>query len=240
MINKDSHGSFITWYKKILILIFGGLLITILYHISEFTVIPEISSHYINHGVEETGAVNLVTGILFDYRAFDTLGEATVILSAAAALAFLLPKRRTPLLQSEFTIIVYQIISLILPVMAIMGVYLIIFGHLSPGGGFTGGVVLATIPILLTITYGISYTEQKVPPSYKSLVENVGALMFLIAGFMGILRGSTFLASGRSGISLGEAGTLISAGIIPHLNIIVGLKVGAGLSTIFNSLIKEE
>ncbi|MFW5984860.1 MAG: hydrogen gas-evolving membrane-bound hydrogenase subunit E [Halanaerobiaceae bacterium] len=200
----------------------------------------EISTYYIDSGIEDTGAINLVTAILFDYRGFDTLVEATVILAAAATIAFLIPKKRVPMLTAKFTIIVYQTISFVGPVLAILGMYLIFFGHLSPGGGFTGGVVLATIPILFTITYGISMEERRFSSSSKSFIESSGAFIFVFLGLLGIVAGSTFLASGRAGFPLGEPGGLISAGLLPYLNLAVGLKVGAGLALIFNSLIKED
>lgn len=199
-----------------------------------------LSEHYISEGVQETGAINLVASVLLDYRGFDSLGEATVILTAAAFLAFLVPITQATMLSTKFTIIVGQTIKLMIPFLAVLGAYLIWFGHLSPGGGFVGGVVLAIIPILLTTTYGVEFAEYKFKPAQKKLVEDIGALGFILLGLLGVMTGSNFLANGQANFGPGNTGELISAGLIPYLNLMLGIKVGAGLAIIFNSLIKEK
>ncbi len=228
--------------KKAYALFMVSCLVVIL--IIGFLNLPEtdkqLSDYYIERAVEDTGAINLVTAILFDYRGFDTLGEATVIFAAAASIAFLVPKKRVSMLAAEFTMVVKEIINFVIPLLFILGVYFIFYGHLSPGGGFSGGVILATISILLTITFGIDYAEEKFSPKIKSLLESACALAFVLLGILGIILGSNFLASGQLGFGLGSPGELGSATLIPSLNLMIGIKVGAGLAIIFNSLIKED
>jgi multicomponent Na+:H+ antiporter subunit B len=199
-----------------------------------------LSEHYISEGIQETGAINLVASVLLDYRGFDSLGEASVILTAAAILAFLVPVSKATMLDTKFTIIVDQTIKMIIPFFAVLGAYLILFGHLSPGGGFVGGVVMAIIPILLTITYGVEISEYKFKPAKKKLVEDIGAIGFILLGLLGVLTGSNFLANGQANFGPGNIEELISAGLIPYLNLMIGIKVGSGLAIIFNSLIKEK
>ncbi len=199
-----------------------------------------LSEHYITEGVQETGAINLVASVLLDYRSFDTLGEATVILTAASILAFLVPVSIATMQSVKFTMIVDTTIKMILPFLAVLGAYLILFGHLSPGGGFVGGVVLATIPALLITTYGVEVSEYKFKPARTKLFEDLGAIGFIFLGLLGIVTASNFLANGRAGFGPGNTGELISGGLIPYLNLMIGLKVGAGLVIIFNSLIKEK
>lgn len=228
--------------KKAYALFIVGCLVVIL--MTGFLNLPEIekelSNYYIEAGVEDTGAINLVTAILFDYRAFDTLGEATVIFAAAASIAFLVPKKKATMLAAEFTMIVKEIINFVVPLLLILGIYFIIYGHLSPGGGFTGGVILATISILFTITFGIDYAEKRFPPELKSLLESICAFGVVLLGILSIILGGNFLASGQLGFGLGTPEELGSAALIPFLNLMVGIKVGAGLAIIFNSLVKEE
>ena len=200
----------------------------------------ELSNYYIETAVEDTGAINLITAILFDYRGFDTLGETTVIFAAAASIAFLAPKKKASMLAAEFTMVVKDIINFIIPLLFILGVYFIFYGHLSPGGGFTGGVILANISILLTITFGIDYAEEELPPMIKSLLESACASAIVLFGILGIILGSNFLASGQLGFGSGSPGELGSATLIPSLNLMIGIKVGAGLAIIFNSMIKED
>lgn len=227
-------------YKIGLVVLLSIFLLFIFYEIRDLGSTRYLSEHYISQGVQETGSINLVTSVLYDYRAFDTLGEATVILTASAILAFLVPLKKSPMLGIKSTIIVYQTMLFIVPLLAVLGSYLIFFGHLSPGGGFVGGVVLAAIPIVVTITYSVEFSEYKFKPNFKSLLEDIGAINFILLGLLGVLTGSNFLASGQTNFSLGNPGELISAGLIPYLNLMIGIKVGAGLATIFNSLIKEE
>ena len=200
----------------------------------------ELSNYYIEQGVNDTGAINLITAILFDYRGFDTLGEATVIFAAAGAVAFLVSKEGASMISAKFSLLVQQTLSFIMPFLFLFAFYLIAFGHLSPGGGFTGGVVMAAIVISLTVVFGIKYSDTQIKSKYKTFLESFGAIGFLLGGMVGIFLGGNFLANGQIGVYLGTSGSLYSAGLIPYINLMTGLKVAAGLSIIFTSLIKEE
>lgn len=237
----DNIGELLkNFYKIVLILLLAILLLFIFYEIHNLDSNRYLSEHYISEGVQETGAINLVTSVLYDYRAFDTLGEATVILIASSTLAFLVPVKKGAMLSTNFTIIVYQTVKFIIPFLSVLGGYLIFFGHLSPGGGFVGGVVLSVIPIVMTITYGIELSEYNFKPNIKSLLEDIGSIGFILLGLLGIFTRSNFLSNGQTNFNLGTPGKFISAGLIPYLNLMIGIKVGADLAIIFNSLIKEE
>jgi multicomponent Na+:H+ antiporter subunit B len=233
-------------FKKLytigLVVTFAIFLLTMFYEIHNLDSDGKryLSEHYISKGVQETGAINLVASVLYDYRSFDTLGEASVILTAAAILSFLVPIRKATILSNTFTMIVDQTIKWMIPFSAVLGAYLILFGHLSPGGSFVGGVVLGIIPILQTIASGVEISELKFKPSKKKLVEDIGAIGFILLGLLGVLTGSNFLAGGQAHFGMGNPGELIGARLIPFLNIMIGIKVGAGLAILFNSLIKEK
>ncbi|MEC3884945.1 hydrogen gas-evolving membrane-bound hydrogenase subunit E [Halobacillus sp. HZG1] len=231
-----------TFYKAGLMITLAIFLIALFYDMHNLDSGRKryLSEHYIAKGVEETGAINLVASILYDYRAFDTLGEATVILATAAILSFMVPIRKAFLYRNDFTIIVNQAIKCLLPYLAVLGAYLIVFGHLSPGGSFVGGVVISIIPILMTIAYGVGISEYKFKPEKEKLVESIGSIGFLLLGLIGVATGAGFLTSGQGSIGLGYPGELGSAGFIPYLNVLIGIKVGAGLAIIFNSLMKEK
>ncbi len=236
---SKANELFIEFYKIGLVIFLTIFLLFIFYQIQNLDINRNLSDHYISKGVEETGAINLVTSVLYDYRGFDTLGEATVILTAAATLSSLVSvRKKTMPATSKSTIVDYKIILIILPFLLILGFYLIITGHISPGGGFAGGVVLSMVPILLTINYGVDFSEDKLKPIHKSFLEGIGAIGFILLGLLGIFAGSNFLANGQANFGLGAPGKLISAGLIPYLNLMIGIKVGAGLAIIFNSLNK--
>ena len=234
--NKKSSLRKVTSFAIISLL--GGLFLITFLNLPQIN--KELSQHYIMYGVEDTGAINLITAILFDYRGFDTLGEATVIFAAASTVAFLVPKDIPKMLSCRFTLITQQSISFIIPFLFLFGFYLIAFGHLSPGGGFTGGVVMAAVVILLTVVFGIKYSDHQIRPKYKSFLESFGAMGFVMVGLAGILMGGNFLANSQAGFNLGIPGSIYSSGLIPLINLMTGLKVAAGLSLIFTSLIKEE
>lgn len=227
------------FYSILLLIILTGLLSFTLLNVNQSMAEYEISNHYINHGVEDTGAINLITAILFDYRAFDTLGEATVIFVAALIISLLTKRSNSSLVYNNFPPLIYQNISFVVPFLYVFGFYLIFYGHLSPGGGFTGGVVIATIFVLLTITFGVRRTREDEVIRIKSLLENAAMLGFVIIGLLSLLSGYNFLANGQAGFYLGTAGNLISSGTIPGLNLMTGIKVGASLSIIFNCLVRE-
>lgn len=231
-------------YSKVWIII-----IILLFLVFSFITIREMPvseeredlGRYTQEGVVETGAINQVTAILFDYRGFDTLGEATVIFVTAIILGFFAPRKKTSMLGVSLSKLVHDGVALILPFILIFGFYIILFGHVSPGGGFTGGVILASAAIIFALTYSSGQERSHLlNPDTKKIVENFAMLSILGIGFIGIGLAGYFLANARTGIYLGQPGKIISAGWIPLLNLASGLKVGAGLAIIFVSLVKEE
>lgn len=223
-----------------LVSLLGAFILMTFYSISDLDAVRIMANHYIDYGVEETGAINLITAILFDYRAFDTLGEATVIFTAASVVALILPRHEATMLKTEFTSIVRQSIAFVLPFLWIISIFLVFYGHLSPGGGFSGGVIISAISILIIFTYGFQYMTERFNVKKLSLIEDAGALGFLTIGIIGILAGGTFLANSQAGIYTGTPGELFSAGLMPLANLAVGIKVGTGLSIVFISLAKED
>ncbi len=197
----------------------------------------------VNHTVRslaDSGAVNAVSAVLFDYRAFDTLGEATVILMTAMIVAFLAPQARASMLSVRMSSIVLYGVVLLLPFIAVFGLAIMLYGHISPGGGFTGGVVLSTSAVLYAVVYSVGGQQSYVlPPAMNKVIENASMTAFLVVGLVGMAASGAFLANAATGIGLGTPGTLLSAGTIPLLNVISGVKVGAGLGIIIISLFLE-
>ena len=112
--------------------------------------VNEVAQRYVEQGTEETGAVNTVAGMILDYRAFDTLGESFVLFTAVCAVTILMnlsPKKRRPLPKEVVNYaadpIVAGVCRGLIPVILLFGVYILLNGHLSPGGAFSGGAVLA-------------------------------------------------------------------------------------------------
>lgn len=114
----------------------------------------------------------------------------------------------------------------------LFGVYIILYGHLTPGGGFAGGVTIACSFILLTLAYGKEVALRKMSYRTAAILDSSGALIFLILAFLGIIGGFFFL----NFLPKGESFHLFSAGIIPLCNIAIGIKVGASLFVVFIAL----
>ncbi|MGM0602696.1 MAG: hydrogen gas-evolving membrane-bound hydrogenase subunit E [Bacillota bacterium] len=196
-----------------------------------------ISDYIIKSGLKETGSLNLITSILYDYRAFDSMGESTVIFAAVSGVVLILSRKMLPVSSQGLSFIVKRTLGIITPFIALFSFYIITHGHLSPGGGFQGGVVLAAISIIFSIVYGSAFDYKRYSPQMKTVMETTGASIFIFAGILGIYIEGYFL--GNLNFIGGQTGTLISAGSIPIINFGVGLKVGAGLAIIFYSMIQK-
>lgn len=139
----------------------------------------------------------------------------------------------------EMSKIVRNVTNLVYGFIIIFGFYIIVHGHLTPGGGFQGGAVVASAFALLLISYGQLNTKKFLNINIFPLLESCGLTMFIVVAFLGL--GTTFfynfLANSGSwfgnmvipGINPGDMNT---AGVLPFMNIAVGLEVFAGLGII--------
>ena len=131
------------------------------------------------------------------------------------------------------TVIVKTIASWVKVVIFLFGIYIIVFGHLTPGGGFAGGVILASSYVLLMLAFGREFAEENLSLGWASKLDCVGALLFAAIALFGLLFGAAnfFWNYGHQKWLAGKetALDLVSAGTIPLSNIAIGLKVGASL-----------
>jgi multisubunit Na+/H+ antiporter MnhB subunit len=130
------------------------------------------------------------------------------------------------------TLIVKTIGRLVLNFILLFGIYIILYGHITPGGGFPGGVIVATGFILLMLSFGRRIALKKFGDMAASLLDNFGALAFLIIALLGFAGGYFFL----NFIGRGTPFDLFSAGTLPLSNIAIGLKVSASLYGVFVAL----
>ncbi len=123
------------------------------------------------------------------------------------------------------------------PFILLFGLYLVSYGHLSPGGGFQGGVAIAAAVVLLSLSQGIENTKLRFSERILRLIESGGIAALSVTGLIGVCLGLYFLGNF---ISTGTPGKLASGGIIPFLNLVIGTKVGAAFVLIFYYLWGEE
>jgi len=136
--------------------------------------------------------------------------------------------------------ILRKVTSIMLPVIQVYGIYVILHGHLSPGGGFAGGMILGISMVLYMLVFGLDSCLRKVPHRMSSFLESAGTLWYGAVGLVGILRGTSFLMNKGAGIPLGTPGELFSSGLIIIITIGVGIKVAATMLSLFYTLIEED
>ena len=129
------------------------------------------------------------------------------------------------------TVIVKTIASWVKMLIFLFGIYIIIFGHLTPGGGFAGGVILASSYVLLMLAFGREFAEENLSLPWASKLDCVGALLFVAIALVGLLYGAAdfFWNYLHQQYQYGEPLRLVSGGTIMYSNIAIGLKVGASL-----------
>ena len=132
------------------------------------------------------------------------------------------------------SVIVKKVTQLVCGLVFMYGIYIITHGHLTPGGGFAGGAVLAGSFILLVLAYGNELVKLKKKEEGSSVTESLAVLTFILMATVALLIGSHVFF--KNWLPKGIVGDLISAGIIPLYNIVVGIEVGAALFTIFLAL----
>lgn len=192
----------------------------------------EVVDRYIENGVEETGAVNLVSGMILTYRAFDTFGETNVLFIATVCVMIMLMIDEKILEKAEENndrrfepkedMILKSAASVLCPIIFIFAIYIMLNGHLSPGGGFSGGAVLGAGMILYVSAFGFKKTQ-------KFFNEQVYKVAKITALCLYGMIGSYFYITGALGIEnhipLGIPGHILSSGIILPINVAVGLEV---------------
>ena len=194
----------------------------------------KLGAYYAQNAAEQVGAANIVSAIVVTYRGFDTLGEVTILFLTAAIISFVLKMKNEDVVPERFTspnseILIYSS-QIIVPVIFLVGIYIFINGHLTPGGGFQGGAVIASGVLLMLL----ANPRMKVRHSLVAFIESISGIAFVVLGVLGLVLAGGFLDNRF--LPLGKFGTLLSAGALPLIYIAIGLKVGAELSNIIGTI----
>ena len=210
----------------------------------------EVVSRYVEKGLEETGAVNIVAGMILDYRAFDTLGESHVLFTALLCVMILLRRdkkneamapagARALGTDAYYNIakdpIMRTVGAFLLPSIFLYGIYILLNGQNSPGGGFSGGAVMGAGLIIFASAYGFGTVDRFFTERASRIIT------FVSLAFYSFAKGYVFF-TGANGldnhIPKGTPGAILSGGMILPLDIAVGMVVACTMYG-FYSLFKR-
>lgn len=197
--------------------------------------------------VPQRHATDAVSAISFDYRGIDTLFEEFILFVAVAGISILLrplgdemrrmpedeaPDRRIPPPSPAV-----GLLGVVLaPVLVVVAIETVTHGQVSPGGGFQGGVVLASAVFVIYLATSFSVAERFEPGSLIEAADGAGAGGYVVVGVVGLLAGSAYLANV---IPLGHPGNLVSGGTLPILNAVVGLEVAGGFALLAKEFLDQ-
>lgn len=223
------------------VVLFALILASIAIGYTEQQTLRPLAESYVRLVPQDLGAPNVITGILLTYRAFDTLGEVAVLFMVAAGVGLVLTasgkssnaksshaggkdaEHKTP--ASE---IVQSATQIMVPLIAIFAAYIIMNGHISAGGGFQGGAVIASAVLLLLL----ANPSQALNNAFLSITESLAGVLFVCVGIAGLIFAGGFLDNRV--LPLGQFGAFFSAGAIPVLSVLLGIKVGCELAVILD------
>ena len=196
---------------------------------------------------QQRHVTDVVSAISFDYRGIDTLFEEFILLSAVAGISVLLrplsdetrklpedkaPDRSIPPPSPAVWLLAVFLGSLLV----LTGIETVTHGQLTPGGGFQGGVILASALYVVYLGTNYATVERFEPAPLLEASDGMGASGYVFIGLLGLLAGASFLSNV---VGLGTAGTLISGGTIPLLNLVVGLEVAGGFAILASEFLDQ-
>jgi multicomponent Na+:H+ antiporter subunit B len=174
---------------------------------------------------------NTIASVNFDQRAFDTLGEMSILFAAVLGTVVLLrqtrDERRARPEPAQVAFPVRRYALIVLPVALLTGLYVIAHGQLSPGGGFQGGVVAATALHLLYLGADYRALEKARPVGLYEVGDALAACAYVVTGIAGLVGGTAFLANTL--LPYGTFNTLSSGGTVPLLNAAIGMEVACAV-----------
>lgn len=195
----------------------------------------KVGDYYIEEGREETGAANVVTSIVVNYRGFDTLGEVTVLFVAAIGVSAVLAtlEKKAHRAVEPSSLVLTTGCRFLFPLILCFGAYIFIHGHLTPGGGFQGGAVVASAYLLIYL----GCRGRRISERRAKLTESLSGLAFVVVGLIGLAVGGGYFLSNF--LPKGALFSLFSAGVIPVIYVAIGFKVGSEIAGIIDQLVEE-
>lgn len=204
----------------------------------------EVSEFYVEKTLEHTGATNIITGIILNFRGFDTLGEAHVLFIAVCSVIILLKMTREEedprfhahdydevLKDQGEDHILSSLGKILFPLIIMFGIYIIVNGNISPGGGFSGGAVIGAGLILYLNVYGYKRIQRFFTFKTFKTVSCIALLLYTSTKTFHFVTGANDI---HVPIPLGTPGTIFSGGLLLPLNIFVGAVVACTMYALYS------
>lgn len=198
-------------------------------------------------GTSARHVTNMVSFVNFDARAIDTLGEECILLGAVTGTTVLLRGTRGEnmtarpgrvadheLRRRSSALILAARLSAVTTF--VFGLYVMLHAMTTPGGGFQGGVIMATATLLIFLGESYEGWRRMIRSEMMDALEGVGAALFALSGFAACAAGAPFLANV---LPLGTPGDMLSGGSMLVVNLGVALAVGGGLTVLFIEFLEE-
>lgn len=202
----------------------------------------------INHAAPiQRHVSNMVSAVNFDYRGFDTLGEEFMLFGAVTGTVVLLRGSRgeTPNARpgevpgrpaepvSDAVVLMTRLLG---PLVLVFGLYVVLHAMVTPGGGFQGGVIIASSGLLIWLGAGYREWRSIMRSHWIDAIEGTGALIFALCGLVPMLHGAAFL---QNVLPYGRFGDMLSGGLMQVVNAGVALSVTAGFTLLFIEFLEE-
>lgn len=242
--------------KRVIALLFMSALLGLLLYVVAYmppmgdadnpTNSSEVIERYLEKAEEETHTPNVITGIILNYRGYDTMGEVSVIFCALAAVLAVMGREKQGKIYAYVdrskvpsSVIVKTMVAFLAPFIILFSIYTIMHGEISPGGGFQGGAIIGASMIIFTTIFGLYESSERIPQRIRAPLEGSAAIIFFIVGVLGLVGGGNFLTYAWPNIA-----SSLQPAVVTWLTILVEIGIGMGgamvLISILFSLIREE
>ena len=254
--------------RVVALIVVAGLalmLVPLAWNFAFATDTPELAAEYLERSENDLAAANAVTAVVVTYRGLDTLGEVTVLFAATAGVGFVITRRRRA---NEFAVqegsavdahagieygghhdatgpasakagqgpseILRTAARFLAPILFLFGTYIFVHGHLTLGGGFQGGVVIASAVVLSIF----GAPARQLSHRAMTTIESLSGASYVALAVLGLVLAGGFLDP--TFLPEGSLGALVSAGAIPVIYSVVGIKVGTELAGVVDRLRSQE
>lgn len=205
-----------------------------------------IVPRYLEYGEQEAGTRNIVTGVLLNYRGYDTMGEVTIIFSASVAVLAVLSKEKKKSVNAfvdqsdvKLSFIIRTAVIFLVPFMILFFIYTILYGSTLPGGGFQGGAIIGASIIIFTTVFGLWEATNRIPARFRTPLEGTAIIAFFLVGTAGVIGGANFLTYILPQLSA-QVQPAVRTLMLLLVQVGIGIDVGMIFTFILFALLREE